>query len=323
MRIGCGLILQATPQLSNDFLRFKPENCRWTSSCGLTTRSHRRYTVAVKEKLDQPLPTFSGLVYRCRSVQRLLPLYRDLLGIPETEPGTLTAVDREFTLRFVEDPAASVAVRPDAGLYHAAFLLPDRSALAAVVRRLLKTAESHAEDGSRIPFRFEGGADHLVSEAVYLRDAENNGVELYADRDSTQWQWDTKTGTVAMTTEPLDFPGLLAQSDREAPLPPGSVIGHLHLHVPNLDRAESVYREKLGMTVTHRDYPGMRFLAWGRYHHHLAINTFGQRDPAANSVTAEQSAADQTTGLMQADVRLPHGAPLDFRDPAGVLWHSG
>lgn len=281
----------------------------------------------MKEKLDTAPAGFSGLVYRCRSVQRLLPLYRDLLGVPELEPGTLTAVDGRIRLRFVEDPSASIAARPDAGLYHAAFLLPDRSALAAVVRRLLHAAEIHAEDGSRVPFRFEGGADHSVSEAVYLRDAENNGVELYADRDSTQWKWHAKAGTVTMTTEPLDLAGLLAHGDREAPFPPGTTIGHLHLHVPDLDRAESVYRDQLGMTVTQRDYPRMRFLAWGRYHHHLAINTLGQPDTTADAAPGEQStaghAAGHTTGLMQAEVRLPHSARLDFRDPAGVLWRSG
>lgn len=251
-----------------------------------------------------------------------MPLYRDLLGIPETEPGTLTAADQRFSLRFVEDPTALVAVRPDAGLYHAAFLLPDRAALAAVVRRLLHAAETPTEDGSRVPFGFEGGADHSVSEAVYLRDAENNGVELYADRNAAQWKWHAETGTVAMTTEPLDLASLLAHGDREAPFPPGTVIGHLHLHVPDLDRAESVYRQKLGMTVTQRDYPGMRFLAWGRYHHHLAINTFAQPDTTADADPGEQ-AAGHTTGLMQAEVRLPHGAAPDFRDPAGVLWRCG
>ncbi|HKC38304.1 MAG TPA: VOC family protein [Gemmatimonadales bacterium] len=83
------------------------------------------------------------------------------------------------------------------GLYHFAILYPDRAALAAAVRRVL-------EHGIVL----EGASDHGVSEAVYLRDPDGNGVELYHDRPESEWPR-AADGTIAMHTRPLDLPALL------------------------------------------------------------------------------------------------------------------
>ena len=263
------------------------------------------------QRSEEPQPEFARLVYRCADYGRVAPFYRDLLGLTETAPGRLAAADSDFELVFEQQPQLEIPHRAAVGLYHTAFLLPDRAALAAVVRRLLNSAGPRASDPSSAPFRLEGGADHLVSEAVYLRDSENNGVELYADRDPAQWRWNAR-GSLEMTTEPLDFESLLSQSSRESTVPAGTRIGHIHLHVPDLDRAEAVYREKLALSVTQRDYPGARFLAWGRYHHHLGINTWaGNRPPAR-----------PTTGLAEVRLRLssPSVTVEEFRDPCGIRW---
>ncbi len=87
------------------------------------------------------------------------------------------------------------------GLYHIAFLYPDRESLAEAVRRV-------AEAG--IPF--EGSADHGVSEAVYLRDPDGNGVELYRDRAPAEWPRDTN-GTLAMVNAPLSIRKLIAEAE--------------------------------------------------------------------------------------------------------------
>jgi len=86
------------------------------------------------------------------------------------------------------------------GLYHFAILYPDRQALAAALRRLLE---------ARIPL--EGAADHGVSEAIYLRDPDGNGVELYRDRPEREWPR-APDGTLAMQTQPLDLEALLADA---------------------------------------------------------------------------------------------------------------
>jgi catechol 2,3-dioxygenase len=87
------------------------------------------------------------------------------------------------------------------GLYHFAILYPDRAALGAALRRLLDAG---------VPL--EGAADHGVSEAIYLRDPDGNGVELYRDRPENEWPR-AADGTLAMQTRPLDLEALLAEAD--------------------------------------------------------------------------------------------------------------
>ena len=260
---------------------------------------------------SRPTPQFARLVYRCANYRRVAPFYRDLLGLNETAAGRLSAADSEFELVFEETPDARAPQRAGVGLYHVAFLLPDRTTLASLLRRVLHHAKSGAAGSSQPPFRLEGAADHLVSEAVYLRDGENNGVELYADREPASWPRDAR-GNVRMTTEPLDFGDLLAESGRESTIPAGARIGHIHLHVPDLDQAEAIYRENLGMSVTQRDFPGARFLAWGRYHHHLGVNTW------AGTGSPEPRAA----GLISVAVRSPQGEAREFFDLCGIHWEA-
>lgn len=87
------------------------------------------------------------------------------------------------------------------GLYHTAILYPTRRALADALRRL-----------STADWPLDGASDHGVSEALYLRDPDENGVELYRDRPAAEWPR-TPTGELAMVTRPLDLRGLLAELD--------------------------------------------------------------------------------------------------------------
>ncbi|MCC6304962.1 MAG: VOC family protein [Rhodobacteraceae bacterium] len=86
------------------------------------------------------------------------------------------------------------------GLYHTAFLYPDRPSLADALARVLAAG-----------IAIDGAADHGVSEAIYLRDPDGNGVELYRDRDQAEWPKDAR-GRLAMVTEPLDLAALLAEA---------------------------------------------------------------------------------------------------------------
>jgi catechol 2,3-dioxygenase len=87
------------------------------------------------------------------------------------------------------------------GLYHTAFLFPDRKALAQVFKRLVE---------ARWPI--DGAADHGVSEAIYLTDPDGNGVELYVDRPESVWPRDA-AGALAMVNKPFDLAALLAEAD--------------------------------------------------------------------------------------------------------------
>ncbi len=157
----------------------------------------------------------------------------------------------------------------------------------------------------------EGVADHGVSEALYLRDPEGNGIELYRDRPREEWPF--RDGQLAMGADPLDVPGLLEEAPEAAPLHPGTVVGHIHLHVDDLDEAERFYTADLGMAVTQRSYRGALFFAWGDYHHHVGANVWapkGDVDPAA-------------TGLVAYALRPPEPVRPDgsLTDPAGAEVH--
>ena len=196
---------------------------------------------------------------------REVRFYTHVLGLDVVDepPGSvrLGAGDRAF-LRLDERAGAPPA--PGAtGLFHFAILCPTRRDLASVASRLV---------GLRHPL--QGAADHLVSEAVYLADPEGNGLEFYVDRPRHVWH--SVEGGIFMTTEPLDVPGLLmAAPGPAAGLPPGTVVGHVHLRVASLAASEEFYGGQLGFEVTSRAFPGALFVAAGGYHHHVGLNVWG------------------------------------------------
>jgi catechol 2,3-dioxygenase len=237
-----------------------------------------------------------SLTLRVRALEPMLAFYRDLLGLKhEADPPRhrLFPEGRAFSLFLLHDPQAPLRPYPSVGLYHVALLLPHRKALAGVFRRLLE-AGAH----------FEGAADHGVSEALYFRDPEGGGLELYRDRPEGAWP----KGPL-MFTAPLDLEGLLGENPSDAPLPPETRLGHLHLHVERLEEAEAFFAGRLGMAVTLRTYPGALFFAWDGYHHHMGANTWaGQR-----------KAPPGATGLLSYTLLAPRGvAPGRLRDPTGA-----
>ncbi len=178
------------------------------------------------------------------------------------------------------------------GLFHLALLVPDRAALASAIRRVTESGWS-----------FTGASDHLVSEAVYLRDPEGNGIEIYRDRDPDDWDWDGDS--VKMATLPLDVESVMGELPEQAgPLmPAGTVLGHVHLNVADLADTEAFYEGILGFDVTTRGYPGALFLSAGGYHHHVGSNVWegaGAPAPPAGAL-----------GLDAFEVVLPHTGALD------------
>ncbi|RYE82892.1 MAG: VOC family protein [Hyphomicrobiales bacterium] len=123
----------------------------------------------------------------------------------------------------------------------------------------------------------EGASDHLVSEALYLSDPEGNGIEIYRDRSRSEWPR-LDGGRLKMATERLDLDALLRDAEPQAyaGMPGGTVMGHIHLRVGDVQQAEGFYRDALGFEVTVH-YPGASFMATGGYHHHIAANTWHSR----------------------------------------------
>jgi catechol 2,3-dioxygenase len=166
------------------------------------------------------------------------------------------------------NPEAKKVSPRSAGLYHFAILVPDRRSL-ALTYIALRDAGVH----------YDGFADHLVSESLYLRDPENNGIEIYRDRPAREWPRDS-AGHIIMDTLPLDLQSLRSEINKEEPkntipFPSGAKIGHIHLKVTDLERSINFYHKKLGFDITvNWKSMGAAFLSAGGYHHHVGMNTW-------------------------------------------------
>jgi len=212
-------------------------------------------------------------------VNRSLAYYERLLGLRALERGDGFVVlgargDSQPLVELRElRGARPVPKRGRIGLYHFAILLPDRPSLGRFLAHL-------EEIGA-----YAGMSDHFVSEAIYLTDPDGLGIEVYADRPRATWQ--NHDGQLVMTTVPLDVESLLRAAVESADgaswtgMPPGTVIGHVHLHVGDLERAAAFYHAGLGLDKTVWNYPGALFLSAGGYHHHLGTNTWAAGAPPA------------------------------------------
>lgn len=235
-----------------------------------------------------------------RDLPGMTDFYRDALGLTplggDLETARLGAGDRVL-LELRGDPAARPRDPRQAGLFHTAFLLPDRAALAHWLR--------HAAD-SRI--RLTGASDHGVSEAIYLDDPEGNGIEIYWDRSPDQW---TRTGDrIQMFTHRLDLDDLLSSADGPwQGAPQGSSIGHVHMQVGDLDRADGFFAGDLGLTRTF-DGQGGAWYGWNGYHHHLAGNVWNSRGAGPRDLGM--------TGLAEVVIRDADRAGQAIADPWGT-----
>ena len=186
-------------------------------------------------------------------------------------------------------PELSAADAGQAGLFHTAILFETQESLAAVVA----TAAQYPG------VRFTGSSDHLVSQAFYFDDPEGNGIELYWDRDRTQWSW--THGQVEMSTLYLDPNQFLREhlSERglEAPTDLGAAtVGHVHLSVGDVATAKSFYVDKLGFASTASLGNQALFVSAGGYHHHMAMNVWNSRGAGPRP---------RTLGLGQVDIVVP------------------
>jgi catechol 2,3-dioxygenase len=201
-----------------------------------------------------------------------IAFYENALGLQlhERENGTARlGAGGEDILVLAGEPGAELGGR-NAGLYHFALLFSSREELARAVARLASTYT-----------RIEGASDHGVSEAIYLRDPDNNGIELYVDRPRAAWPAPSQPGErVGMYTIALDMKDLMATIAGEDPVQRaggGLQTGHLHLHVGDIDEGLAFYRDVLGFEVM-VNLGTAAFVAAGGYHHHLGFNVWLGRD---------------------------------------------
>ena len=219
----------------------------------------------------------------------------------------------------LHSPGLAHAAPRAAGLFHTAILFETQAALAAALYSVAR----------RAPGTFTGSADHLVSQAFYFTDPEGNGVELYWDRDRTQWSW--AHGQIEMDTLYLDPNAFLGEHLTETaaddPVIGGASVGHVHLSVGDVASAREFYVQRLGFETTAELGGSALFVSAGGYHHHMAMNTWnsagaGRRSPALGlgrvdivlPTDDELGAVAERMTHFGVDVR-DDGRTLAFEDP--------
>ena len=213
-------------------------------------------------------------------LERSIAFYEGVLGFRTIRRTADTASlgphgeDREIVHLRQLRTARAVPRRGLLGLYHFAILLPDRAALGRFLAHLAEI--SH----------YAGMSDHFVSEALYLTDPDGLGIEVYADRPRDAWRYDERQ--LFMTTNHLNVDDLIAAARGEqwTGMPPGTVLGHVHLYVGDIEKAEAFYHDALGFDKIVWSYPGALFMSAGGYHHHLGTNTWARGAPSASDADA-------------------------------------
>ncbi|MFC6445486.1 VOC family protein [Shinella zoogloeoides] len=225
----------------------------------------------------------------------LSAFYQQAMGLSVLEKsasGETLGVSGRPLLTLTTGGNAARAPRNAPGLFHTAFLVPNRRELG---RWLAHAAHNN------IPLT--GASDHLVSEAIYLDDPEGNGIEIYRDRDRAEWTY-VPDGTVKMATHRLDLQALYEEAPKDDwnGQENGTVIGHIHLQVSDIPEADAFFQGVLGLDIMAR-YPGASFFATGKYHHHVAANVWNSR--------GQPKRQGGMSGLADYTIRFNDKAKLD------------
>lgn len=240
------------------------------------------------------------------NLERQVRFYQEVIGLQlhwqDGEAAGLGAGGRDL-LRLTER-ASFKRYRGVTGLYHFAILFPDRRELARAVGRLFAVKYPNYP------------TDHIMTKTTYLDDPEGNGIELYAESpEDGSWsmasgEYVTRRadGTLSNGREPLDLQALFAHlspDDRlDLPAPQATRIGHIHLHIRNIDEAVDFYHRLIGFDVmgVAKSFRAA-FVSAGGYHHHVGLNNWqgeGAPPPPPDAL-----------GLRYFSVELPDQRALD------------
>ncbi|MGI2035261.1 VOC family protein [Rhizobium panacihumi] len=264
---------------------------------------------------------------RVRNLDNMVAYYRAVLGLAElsrTSEGATLGAGKTPLLHLIAAADAKIEPITSAGLYHVAYLMPNREELARWLVHIAMT---------QVPV--SGFADHNVSEAVYLTDPEGNGIEVYHDRPRESWQW--TDGVVTMGTQQLDVDGILALVDTTRDTFTGAPdlmrIGHMHLKVGDLRKGDAFYGAAAGLVHTRKGREDAAFLSSGGYHHHVAMNMWhskgaGDRESGRTGLAwFSLTVADEDTLNAQrqrfeaagfAPKALANGSGFEVTDPWGT-----
>lgn len=225
------------------------------------------------------------IALRVLDLKTMTNFYNEVMGfilLEESDERSIFSLDGEnkfLTLRANDEFIPKS--RGKTGLYHYAILLPTREDLGSFINHLVKKGYNRL-----------GGSNHGVSEALYIQDPEDNGIEIYADVEDNKWEYNGDQ--VKMVTEPLDYTGLMeVGKDKEfVKIPQGTILGHIHLHVDDLDKSLKFYN-RIGFELVSSLAGSAYFISTGGYHHHIGMNVWNGR--GAKSPEENESGLDYYT----------------------------
>ncbi|MFC7373509.1 VOC family protein [Fictibacillus iocasae] len=222
---------------------------------------------------QKPATYVSHVHLLVENVEQSLSFYEDILGFAVLEKkggeAVLTLDGNKPILTLEQPEGVKPRQKRTTGLYHFALLVPSRKELAKTVQHLIN-----------VQYPLQGASDHLVSEALYLADPDGHGIEIYRDRDASEWPWNGEQ--IMMATEALDVRGLLEEAVGESfkGLSKDTMMGHIHLHVANIEKSQEFYGA-LGFQPVSRYGSQALFVSTENYHHHIGLNTWnGEGAPA-------------------------------------------
>ncbi|GEB00285.1 glyoxalase [Enterococcus faecalis] len=246
----------------------------------------------------QALPSNIGIqqvTLKVADLDKMVNFYTKTIGLKLLKQGEgrawLAPQGTNDAILVLKELTAGEENQGTTGLYHIAFLLPTRKDLGNMLLWLL-------QENVQI-----GAADHGYSEALYLSDPENNGIEIYWDKPEEVWDI-RPNGEIIGVTEELDGDSLAAEADGHwLGISEGSKIGHIHLKVADLDATETFYKN-LGFGLKSNFGQQVKFFAAGQYHHHIGTNTWsGKQLPTIQ---------ENQFGLENYTFRLPTAADLEI-----------
>lgn len=251
----------------------------------------------------------------------LASYYQEVIGLTLTKEDTgyyaLGTPDQHILLEIF--PTSQREEVKATGLYHMAFLLPTMADLGTILMHFVK---------NQVPLT--GASDHGYSNALYMDDPEGNGIEIYVDKDKSEWDVQ-EDGRIAGIVEQMDVESVVKNARPSFDgMPNGTTMGHIHLHVGDIDSSRDFFLDVLGLGFKFPMGQAI-FMASGDYHHHLGANlwkgsnlpapaTLDQQGLRASIWEGNQADYDYVLERLNAkNIAYENtGSQLSFKDNSGL-----
>ena len=238
------------------------------------------------------IPHITSVAIRVLNLKKSINFYTNTLGMKlinqNDKQVDFGANSKDVLLTLIQLENGHPKASRTAGLYHVAYLLPTRKDLGLILKHFIE-----------LKTPLQGASNHGISEAIYLADPDGNGIEIAADTPDTAWKWNGDTLDILSENGPIDVQAVLNEANgfEFTGLPDSTIVGHLHLNASELIESKRFYRDILGLDIVIEIPNSAIFMAYGMYHHHIAINLWNGK--------GVKQAKSNTPGLMVAKLSIP------------------